>query len=106
MSGDALCRAAQPAHIRERPGPESGARPASHRPGLNLSETQDAPPALIFHMAALRSAAGREREAMRGVQRDLLEQRSRTALVEKQHAAAVSEAQSLRQRIVGLVRSS
>ena len=57
MSGDALCRAAQPAHIRERPGPESGARPASHRPGLNLSETQDAPPALIFHMAALRSAA-------------------------------------------------
>ncbi len=65
MSGDALCRAAQPAHIRERPGPESGARPASHRPGLNLSETQDAPPRADFPhgSAALRCIGRSDTEA-------------------------------------------
>lgn len=47
----------QPIFTSHRPGPESGARPASHRPGLNLPETQAAPRPLIFHMAAPRSAA-------------------------------------------------
>ena len=70
-----------------------------------LGEASEAAAAAKEQAAALRSRVEQEREALRDVQRDLAQQKSRARVLEQQHTAAIAEGQSLRQRIVGLVRS-